>query len=134
MTAGIRQSRASRDLFVALAFLVLLIRTLVPSGFMPVAMDDKVVIQLCTGAGPASIVIDRDGGSDHHPADEHKASDHPCTYSGGFTGGLLDAVPPRLAAPLVHAVTLPFGAALADLTVHRLAAPPPPAIGPPPTL
>jgi len=131
MTGRIRQSRLARDIFVALGFLVLLIRAAVPSGFMPVAMDDKVVIQVCTGAGAASIVIDRDGDRGQHPADQHKASDHPCTYSGGFTGGVLASAPPPLAAPFVAAALLPFGAALADLTVHRLAAPPPPAIGPP---
>lgn len=131
MTGRIRQSRAACGVFAAMAFLVLLMRVLVPSGFMPVATGDRVVIQLCTGTGPASIAIDL---GRKNPADQHKAADHPCTYAGSFAGGLIDVAMPPLAAPLPSPALLPFGAAVADLTVHRLAAPPPPAIGPPPTV
>jgi len=118
----------ARGLLVAAVSLVLLLRALVPSGFMPVETNGRIVVQLCTGTSPASIVIDL---GQKAPADQHKAADHPCDFAGGFAGGLLS---PALSAPVpapLPAILLPFGAAIADLTVHRLAAPPPPAIGPP---
>jgi len=129
MTGWIRDSRSARGVFVAAALLVLLLRTLVPTGFMPVEMDGKIVVQLCTGeGGTKSILIDI---GKKAPASEHKMSDKPCTFAGGFTGAFLPSMPAPLAVPALSAILLPFGAAIADLTVHRLAAPPPPAIGPP---
>lgn len=128
MTGWIRESRPARGVFVAMAFLVLLLRVLVPSGFMPVEANGRIVVQLCNGYGPASVVIDL---GKEKPADEHKASDHPCNFAGGFAGGLLPPMLEPMAVEALPAIFLPFGAAIADLTVHRLAAPPPPAIGPP---
>lgn len=127
MTGRILESRSARGVFVAAVFFVLLLRTLVPSGFMPVEMDGKIVVQLCTGSGTKTILVDIGKKS---PADEHKASDKPCTFA-GFTGALLPPMLPPVAVPPLLAILLPFGTAIADLTVHRLAAPPPPAIGPP---
>lgn len=128
MTASIRESKSARALLVAAALLVLLLRTLVPSGFMPVERDGKIVIQLCSGDGPASVVIDL---GKKTPADQHKASDQPCAFTGGLAGTLLPPMLPPLAVPLLPTILPSFGSAIADLTVHRLAAPPPPAIGPP---
>ncbi|WNO54053.1 hypothetical protein [Stakelama saccharophila] len=127
MTAWIRESKATRGIFVAAALLVLLLRILVPSGFMPVETDGKIVIQLCSGYGPAGIA---DLGK-KKPTDQHKGSRHPCAFAGGFAGSLLPPILPPAAVLPLPTVLLSFGSALADLTVHRLAAPPPPAIGPP---
>lgn len=123
----------ARGVFVAMALLVLSMRMLAPAGFMPVAVDGKMVIQLCTGTGPATMVIDL-GKTTPTPGDKHKGGDGPCSFAGGFAGGLLEMVPPTVLLPALALLRLPLGAAIADLTVHRLAAPPPPAIGPPLTL
>ena len=128
MTGWIRDSAGARGVFVASALLVLLLRSFVPAGFMPVETNGKIVVQLCTGYGPASVVIDRGGPA---PTDQHKAADHPCTFAGGFAGNLLPPMQIPIMVPPLPTILLPFGAAIADLTVHRLAAPPPPAIGPP---
>ncbi len=128
----IRHSSVARGVFVALALLVLSMRVLVPAGFMPVSLDGKMVVQLCTGTGPATMVINL--GKTTPAPDKHKAGDSPCTYAGGFAGGLIEAVSPAVLLPALAIMRLPQGAAIADLTVHRLAAPPPPAIGPPLTL
>jgi hypothetical protein len=131
MTGRIRESRGARSAFVAAALLVLLVRMLVPAGYMPVAADGRIVVQMCSGHdGPASIVVDL-GKTAPDPADHHKATDGLCTFAGGFAGGMLPFELPKLALPLAAEVELVAGAAIADLTVHRLAAPPPPAIGPP---
>ncbi|WP_443969906.1 hypothetical protein [Sphingobium sp. CR28] len=131
MTGWIRNSARARGVFIASVLLVLLLRTFVPTGFMPVETNGKIVVQLCTGYGPTSVVIDR---RDPAPTDQHKAADHPCTFAGGFAGNLLAPFTPLpLAVPPLPTILLPFGAAIADLTIQRLAAPPPPAIGPPST-
>ncbi|HZV19467.1 MAG TPA: DUF2946 family protein [Sphingobium sp.] len=133
MSGLIRQPSIARGVFVAAALLVLSLRMLVPTGFMPVASEGRMVIQLCTGTGPATMVLDL-GKAAPTSGDQHKAGDGPCTYAGTFAGGLLAATPPSVLAPALALALLPNGAAIADLTVHRLAAPPPPAIGPPLTL
>ncbi|GAA0728908.1 hypothetical protein [Sphingomonas japonica] len=127
MTGWIRQSGAARGIFVAAAFLVLLLRTLVPSGFMPVETGGTIVVQICSGYGPASIEIDL---GKKAPGKHHKASDQPCSYA-GFAGPLLAQLGPAVLSAPLPVIMLSSGAAIADLTVHRLAAPPPPAIGPP---
>lgn len=128
MTGWIRESRSARGVFVAFALLVLLLRIVVPSGFMPVETDGKIVVQLCSGYGPASVELDL---GKKVPTDQHKASDHPCAFAGGFGGNLLPPMLPPAVVLALPMILLSFGSAIADLTVHRLAAPPPPAIGPP---
>jgi len=128
----IRQSGMARGLFVAAALLVLALRMLVPTGFMPVAHQGTMVIQLCTGTGPATMVVDL--GKDAPTGDQHKAGDGLCLFACAFAGGLLAIAAFVVLASMLVRVRLPHGAAIADLTVHRLAAPPPPAIGPPLTL
>ncbi|OJY67966.1 MAG: hypothetical protein BGP16_03900 [Sphingobium sp. 66-54] len=129
----IRQSGMARGLFVAAAVLVLALRTLVPTGFMPVAHEGSMVIQLCTGTGPATMVVDL-GKAAPAPGDQHKAGDGLCLFACAFAGGLLAIAAFVVLASLLMRARPPYGAAIADLTVHRLAAPPPPAIGPPLTL
>lgn len=128
----IRHSGMARGVFVAAALLVLAMRTLVPTGFMPVAHQGTMVIQLCTGTGPATMVVDL--GKDAPAGDQHKAGDGLCLFACAFAGGLLVLAAFVMLAAALPRVRLPYGAAIADLTVHRLAAPPPPAIGPPLTL
>jgi len=130
MHGVIRRSNAARGIFAVIVLLVLAMRVLAPAGFMPVASDGKLVVQLCTGTGPATMVLDirKDAPA---PGEKHKAADAPCAFAGGFAGGLVEAVAPFILLPLLALQRLSQGAAIADLTVHRLAAPPPPAIGPP---
>jgi hypothetical protein len=130
MTRLIRQSDWARGHFAALALLVLAIRVIAPTGFMPVASAGKLAVQLCTGSGPETVTLDitRDAPA---PDGKHKANDAPCAFAGGFAGGLIEAAVPMILLPALALLRLPHGAAIADLTVHRLAAPPPPAIGPP---
>ncbi|MBT2187827.1 hypothetical protein [Sphingobium nicotianae] len=125
----IRQSDLARGFLAVAMVLALLMRIAVPAGFMPTSIDGKLVVQLCTGTGPATMTLDI--GKDAPAPDKHKMADSPCAFSGGFAGGLIDAVAPVVLAPALALLQLVNGAAIADLTVHRLAAPPPPAIGPP---
>ena len=125
----IRHSDFARGLVAAAMLLALLMRVAVPAGFMTTSVDGKLVVQLCTGTGPATMTLDI--GKDAPAPDKHKAADSPCAFSGGYAGGLIDTALPTMLAPAMALLQLVNGAAIADLTVHRLAAPPPPAIGPP---
>jgi hypothetical protein len=113
---------------LALLALVLAMRVLVPTGFMPVMAAQGMVVTMCTSAGAVDIVVDvdRDG-----PVKPHQNNDDPCVFAVGLSAGLVAMAGPMLVAPLLTLADPVHDRAIADLTVHRLAAPPPPAIGPP---
>ena len=78
------QHRATAALVIAFA---LLMRVLVPAGFMPVVDHGAITIVLCSGNGPqvmqttASTMTMAHAG--HHPGEEHQGkSDSPCVFSG----------------------------------------------------
>ena len=110
---------------------VLLARGLAPEGWMPVASaDGGLVIAICNGHGPgATITIPTGKAHDKTPA-KGQTGDHPCVFSGT---GIADAPPPlpAIAAPLRLAATLPARHRVVSAPGRGLAAPPPPATGPP---
>lgn len=123
---------------LALAFIALTIRVLVPGGYMigPSVPGAGVPIILCTAQGAETVLL----GQESRPADAAQGSqgdhsdpqgpDHPCAFAGVAAGFAPDA-------PLVVDVVAwgPEGAPLAFPTEARpgrgLAAPPPPQTGPP---
>jgi hypothetical protein len=119
-----------RDVALTLAVFALALQVLVPSGFMVSNEDGRGVIVICTGHGPLTVSSD-DGKAPATPKAPNKQSDAPCAFAGHaapFTAPLL--------APLAGPVFIvPQDAGprrLASLTPGRgLAAPPPPARGPP---
>jgi hypothetical protein len=117
-----------RDVAFTLVAFALALQVLLPSGLMvSTGQDGQGVIIICTGHGALSVVPD-DGKA---PAPAKKKSDAPCAFAGHaapFTAPL--AAAPAEAA---FALTPESGARpLASLTPGRgLAAPPPPARGPP---
>lgn len=127
MAGWIRESRGAHGILAMLFVLVLAIRVAIPTGFMPTAAPSGIVISVCTGMGEAKafLPIEKDDGRD-----QHSTAESPCAFAAG-PGGYFpsSAADP---APVVAPVgDMPISRAIADLTVHRLAAPPPPAIGPP---
>ncbi|MBW7945631.1 MAG: hypothetical protein H3C60_04140 [Sphingomonadaceae bacterium] len=127
MIGGLRKGWIREGVVAAALFLVLFARILVPSGYMPVATADGVVVTLCTGNGPVEVLLDLEGG--HVPTKHDSGMDAPCAFAGMGAGAL--AAAPVLAVLVAIDAGRTFSRAVADLTVHRLAAPPPPAIGPP---
>lgn len=128
MNNRIRRSRSAKGLFALLLLCALAVRVAIPTGFMPAHGVHGLVITLCTGQGAVKAVlpIEKQGGLPDHLG---KAGD--CAFSTGLGGGLI--VPPLVSMPVI-ARALPLliaSRAIADLTVHRLAAPPPPAQAPP---
>jgi len=129
MSSWIRQSQAGRGLFAFLLLCALSIRVAIPTGFMPTQSIHGIVISLCTGQGAATTILPIEKGGD--PAGHEKSKSGDCTFAAGLAGGLLAAAPlAALDGPLLVAPRL-ASRAIADLTVHRLAAPPPPAQAPP---
>ncbi|PSO10583.1 MULTISPECIES: DUF2946 family protein [unclassified Sphingobium] len=129
MNRWIRQPGRCRGLFALLMLCALAIRIAIPTGFMPTQGADGIVISLCTGQGAVKAVLPLDKGG--QPSDHHQSQGGECNFAAGLGGGLLTPVLsllPLLPVPVASQVT---DRAIADLTVHRLAAPPPPSQGPP---
>ncbi len=112
-----------------LVLCALTIRIAIPTGFMPTQGIHGIVISLCSGQGAVTTLlpIEKTG----EPADHDKAKGGECTFAAGLGGGLLVAGPLAIDVAPVVLASLVSSRAIADLTVHRLAAPPPPSRGPP---
>jgi hypothetical protein len=126
MRIRIDKTQLGWELFALLAFCALLVRAIIPTGYMPTVSKDGIVMMLCTGNGAVKTFVpfdDNDGGKHPQPADDG------CAFAMSV-GSLLAAATPLSAQPFLASPVLQ-GRAIADLTVHRLAAPPPPAHGPP---
>lgn len=116
-----------RRLAATLATLALVLQVLVPSGFMAARTEGGATLVICTGHGPW-----QGPAGDHGQPTRAPSSDqgHACVFAGhgGVTVAAALALPARSTFAYVPLST----AALADLLPGRgLAAPPPPALGPP---
>lgn len=116
---------------LALLMLALLMRVMIPAGWMPAA-GSGYAITLCTGTGAVSAWIDKDGNV-HKGKPADSKPDQPCAFS-GFSA-VLD-LPFSVGLPLapISATALIAAKLLAVTIGHGLAAPPPPPTGPPATL
>jgi len=128
----IGQNRRSPPTRAAIAstllILALFLRVLVPAGWMPAA-GGSYAITLCTGAGMAKAWVDGEGRV--HKEERTKGGiDHPCAFAG--FGSIADL--PPLLEPVFHlfAAAIPVLMPVLAVAIGRgLAAPPPPATGPP---
>ena len=131
----IREGRGATALL--LLCLAMLVRFLVPAGWMPVeTASGGWAITLCSGSGPMQVTMAGPMTAAmkgmHHGSDQqgHGAGDHPCAFSS--LAMALDE-PPLLAIDL-HKLVLALWIARSGIAVsigRGLAAPPPPSTGPP---
>jgi hypothetical protein len=125
-----------RRALCAAAALALMVRALIPGGWMPVATAAGLELRLCPAFAPAAAPP----ATDHHahapsPApeesDHHKGGgqgDQPCAFA-GLALAAADPDPPVLLAPSPSQTQQP---PLSSVAIGRgLAAPPPPSTGPP---
>lgn len=128
MIRGMGQTR--QHLMLALVALALAVRVLVPAGWMPSFDAGRPTIMLCTGAGMAEAWVDADGKIHKTSPDKNGKSSGFCAFSTlGLGFGAL-ALGFFIAAVFNPARVTPF--ARQQISVGRgLAAPPPPARGPP---
>jgi hypothetical protein len=125
MTPARRQPR----LWLSLALMLLMVRALVPAGWMP-AQQRGQWITICSGAGVTMAWIGADGKIDknHVPAKTEKAGY--CAFAGLGMAVDLSLAPINIATPAFVALLLPT-LTPAIAIGHGLAAPPPPKTGPP---
>lgn len=117
---------------LALIALALLLRVLVPAGFMPAA-GKGFAITLCTELGMTPAWVDEDGKVHKGKTGPDGTADHPCVFAG--FGAALDTpgIAAVVAAPAI-AIAATLIAFAETVAIGRgLAAPPPPATGPPAT-
>lgn len=81
-----------RWLAVWLAAATLLVKILVPTGFMPAVVDGVMVIELCTGDGLKSVAVATPTESKHKGG-----NDMPCAFAGLATP-MMGAIDPTLLA------------------------------------
>ncbi|PSJ39383.1 hypothetical protein [Allosphingosinicella deserti] len=117
---------------------VLLLRLLVPVGWMPVFEGGQIRLALCAGwaPGPVASPSAHAGHSAHHdesPAPSHdtgnQGHDAPCTFASASLPWLgIDAI---ALEPVINANAAAGVLALVSAPGRGLAAPPPPSTGPP---
>lgn len=132
MFGGIRNgSLMPRPVALAILGVALLLRVLIPTGWMPSHGADGVTrITLCTGMGAVDAWVDAAGTvHDKKPVDKGGA-DQPCAFAGL---AMLADVPDAAVEPPPVEYAAPSDSAFpTSVAVGRgLAAPPPPSTGPP---
>ena len=129
MFAWVRESQVGKSLFAVAVLLALGLRIVVPTGFMPTLRANALVVELCSGISGKSIAIDV--GKTNPGEKPQQSKDGSCVFAMGLGHGLLASSEQSTILPFVYGLTIFVGQAIADLTISRLAAPPPPSQGPP---
>lgn len=124
----------ARGLMLAAFACAMLLRFAIPAGWMPVADGSGIRLTICTGMGPMDPAAMAGMAGGRHglpmPGHGHADGDHPCTFA-GLAAALVEPLLPPLPAPSAGAA-MPRKPAADLVGVGRgLAAPPPPATGPP---
>lgn len=125
-------SAARRSLILAIFACAILVRALVPAGWMPtMGANGGIVISMCTGMGAVEMVLAPDGSlHEKAPVKHDGATDHPCTFA-GLGQAFAAADPVAMPVPLpVDFIDPPLAPQLVSIG-RGLAAPPPPQTGPP---
>jgi hypothetical protein len=116
---------------IAFVVIALAARMIIPTGWMPSMVAGKATITVCTGAGMVEAWIDADGKIHKESPAKKGAGDQPCAFAG--LSAAADA--PSYAELSLETALSPQSVPVAALTGVAiglgLAAPPPPAIGPP---
>jgi hypothetical protein len=127
--SGFRDSKHS--LLLALMIFALAVRMIIPTGWMPSMIAGKATITLCTGAGMVEAWVDADGKIHKDSPAKKGAGDQPCAFAGLSAAADAPSYAELSLEPLLPPQLVP-GAALTGVAIGLgLAAPPPPAIGPP---
>lgn len=129
MLRAMRETLSGKSLAAAVILFALALRVLVPTGFMPSYGSEGLVLRLCSGSGAQTVIVVPGKTTPDEP--QKAANDGACLFATGLGHGLLAPHDLPDAAVLLPRLPLVFTTAIADLTVHRLAAPPPPSQGPP---
>lgn len=126
----IRAHSSLRNIASALIVLALAMRVLVPSGWMPSA-ERGFALTICTGMDTQTVWMDKSGKLHKEDPAKGKPVEHsPCAFAGAAMASEVSSIDLQIAMPPA-AIAVP-GFARREVAVGTgLAAPPPPAIGPP---
>lgn len=118
-----------RNLAAALIVLALAVRIVLPAGFMP-SSERGFVLTICTGMDTQTVWMDKSGKLHKEDPAKGKSVEHqPCAFAGAAMAGDTPAAAFVAMPPVATAVPV---FAMREISVGQgLAAPPPPAIGPP---
>lgn len=75
----------------------LLMKVLVPAGFMPTMSGNSMIIQICSGYGPMTMAMPIPGKQDSSQGDHQDKAEMPCAFS-GLSAPSLAATDPVLLA------------------------------------
>jgi hypothetical protein len=126
----IRTFSPFRNLAAALIVLALALRVIIPSGFMP-SSERGFALTICTGMDTQTVWMDKSGKLHKEDPSKGKSVEHqPCAFAGAAMAADFLAADFQIAmAPVALAIPV-FGKREVSVGAG-LAAPPPPAIGPP---
>lgn len=126
----IRAPSPFRNIAAALIVLALALRVIIPSGFMP-SSERGFALTICTGMDTQTVWMDKSGKLHKEDPSKGKSVEHqPCAFAGAaMAADVLSADFQVAMAPV--ALAIPVFAKREVSVGAGLAAPPPPAIGPP---
>lgn len=119
-----------RWLAIWLVGAALMMKMLVPAGFMPTVSSSTILIQLCSANGLQTVMMKIPGKAGDSDTADHQQAEMPCAFSGLSSPTLAGADPILLAraiAFILAAGFLPLAFALPPASSFPL----PPPIGPP---
>lgn len=108
----------------------LLVKAVMPAGFMPAVSNGVVLVQLCSGQGLQTVAMTLPGETGDHDHDGHGKADAPCAFAGLASPSLAAADALLLAVAIAFILATDFRRPSATVP-RRGAYLRPPAIGPP---
>ncbi len=112
----------------------MMMKVLVPAGFMPTVDHGQIVISICSGTGPMTMVMAMPGMEHGKPGEnQHSKSEQPCAFSGLSAPSLAAADPVLLAIAILFVMALALRPMVPSVVRQRPHLRPP-LRGPPATL
>lgn len=107
---AVRHLLAQRHFAVLLCAATLLLKLLVPTGYMIDNASGRMTVTICSGFGPATMSMDMPGMHgdmpDHGNSKDHGKAEMPCAFS-GLSAAMLGSIDPvQLAALIVFILAL----------------------------
>lgn len=131
---AVRRLLAQRHLAVLICTAVLLLKLLVPTGYMVDNSHGRITITICSGTAPRTMTMEIPGMHgdmpDHGKSKDHGKAEMPCAFS-GLSAAALGAIDPvQLAALIAFVMAIGFVGVMLPAPVRSAYLRPPPR-GPP---
>lgn len=127
--SAVRQLLAQRHLAIVICVAALLLKLLVPTGYMIDSDHGRLAITLCLGTAPAATPMDMAGMHgdmpDHDPSKDHGKAEMPCAFS-SLSAAVAGAIDPiQLAALIAFVLAVGFAGAILPPALRRVYLRPP---------